>query len=89
MGERIVFTIAAATAIACAVLVITQKSPFRATVALIGTLLSIATGYPVGLLSNYTGPRGSWKLYREREATWAPIISAREDGWTVGVAGAF
>ena len=29
-------------AIACAILVITQKSPFRATVALIGTLLSIA-----------------------------------------------
>ena len=42
MGERIVFTIAAATAIACAILVITQKSPFRATVALIGTLLSIS-----------------------------------------------
>ena len=42
MGERIVFTIAAATAIACAILVITQKSPFRATVALIGTLLSVA-----------------------------------------------
>ena len=34
--------IAAASAIACAILVITQKSPFRATVALIGTLLSIS-----------------------------------------------
>ncbi len=42
MGERIVFTIAAASAIACGVLVVTQKSPFRATVALIGTLLSVA-----------------------------------------------
>ena len=42
MGERIVFTIAAATAIACGILVVTQKSPFRATVALIGTLLSVA-----------------------------------------------
>jgi hypothetical protein len=52
-------------------------------------LLSIATGYPVGLLSNYTAPRGSWHLYRERKATWAPIVSARENGWSVGVAGAF
>ncbi len=42
MGERIVFTIAAASALSCGVLVITQKGPFRATVALIGTLLSIA-----------------------------------------------
>ena len=44
MGERIVFTIAAATAIACAILVITQKSPFRATVALIGTLRQLYPG---------------------------------------------
>ena len=42
MGERIVFTVAAATAIACAILVITKKSPFQATVALIGTLLAVA-----------------------------------------------
>jgi NADH-quinone oxidoreductase subunit J len=42
VGERIVFTIAAASAIACGILVITYKSPFRATVALIGTLLSMA-----------------------------------------------
>ncbi len=39
MGERIVFTIAAAAAIAFAILVITFKEPFRATVSLIGTLL--------------------------------------------------
>lgn len=42
MGERIVFTIAAATAIACGALVVTQKSPFRATVSLIGTLIAVA-----------------------------------------------
>jgi NADH-quinone oxidoreductase subunit J len=42
VGERIVFTIAAASALASGVLVITQKEPFRATVALIGTLLSVA-----------------------------------------------
>lgn len=42
MGERIVFTIAAASALASGTLVITLKGPFRATVALIGTLLSVA-----------------------------------------------
>ena len=42
MGERIVFTIAAASALASGVMVITLKGPFRATVALIGTLLSVA-----------------------------------------------
>ena len=42
MGERIVFTIAAASAIASGILVVTLKGPFRATVALIGTLLSVA-----------------------------------------------
>ncbi len=42
MGERIVFTIAAASALASGILVVTLKGPFRATVALIGTLLSVA-----------------------------------------------
>lgn len=42
MGERIVFTIAAASALASGTLVVTLKAPFRATVALIGTLLSVA-----------------------------------------------
>ncbi len=42
MGERIVFTLAAAAAIAFAIQVVTFKEPFRATVSLIGTLLSIA-----------------------------------------------
>lgn len=42
MGERIVFTIAAASALSFGTLVITLKEPFRATVALIGTLLSVA-----------------------------------------------
>jgi len=42
VGERIVFVIAAASALACGTLVITLKAPFRATVALIGTLLSVA-----------------------------------------------
>lgn len=42
MGERIVFTVAAASAIASGILVVTLKGPFRATVALIGTLLSVS-----------------------------------------------
>ena len=42
MGEQIVFGFAAAAALVCAVMVITLKGPFRATVALIGTLLSLA-----------------------------------------------
>jgi NADH-quinone oxidoreductase subunit J len=42
VGERIVFTIAAASALSFGTLVITLKEPFRATVALIGTLLSVA-----------------------------------------------
>lgn len=42
MGERIVFGVAAVSAVASAILVITLRSPFRATVALIGTLLSVA-----------------------------------------------
>ena len=42
MGERIVFGFAAASALGCGVMVITLKSAFRATVSLIGTLLSVA-----------------------------------------------
>lgn len=42
MGERIVFGIAAASALVSGVLVISLRSPFRATVALISTLLSVA-----------------------------------------------
>lgn len=55
-------------------------------------LLSIAVGYPVGLLSNYTMPRGTWKLYREREAAWTvTTVTAlpRDDGWVLTLAGAF
>jgi hypothetical protein len=52
-------------------------------------LLSIATGYAVGLLSNYTAPRGSWHLYRERKATWTTMVIPHEHGWTLGVAGTF
>jgi NADH-quinone oxidoreductase subunit J len=42
VGEQIVFGFAAASTLVSSVLVITLKEPFRATVALIGSLLSIA-----------------------------------------------
>lgn len=42
MGERIVFGFAAASALLSGALVITLKGPFRATVALITTLVSVA-----------------------------------------------
>jgi hypothetical protein len=58
-------------------------------------LLSIAFGYPVGVTSNYTMPRGTWKLYREREDSWRvttvgviPLRDARGGtGWMLGIGG--
>lgn len=55
-------------------------------------LLSIAVGYPVGLLSNYTMPRDSWHLYRRQSPEWTVTTVAalplREGGgWMLGVAG--
>lgn len=56
-------------------------------------LLSIAVGYPVGVLSNYTMPRGTWKLYRDREPSWTiTTVTAlpRDDGgFTLSLAGTF
>ena len=56
-------------------------------------LLSIAVGYPVGVLSNYTMPRGTWKLYREREPNWTiTTVTAlpRDDGgFVLSLAGTF
>jgi hypothetical protein len=55
-------------------------------------LLSVAIGYPVGLLSNYTMPRATWKLWRERESTWnlaAVTAVPRDDGWVLSLSGTF
>lgn len=56
-------------------------------------LLSIAIGYPVGVLSNYTMPRGTWKLHREREASWnvgsVSVMPRDEGGWTLSLGGTF
>jgi hypothetical protein len=49
-------------------------------------LLSVAIGYPVGLISNYTGPRGSWKLHRER--AWTVGVVPQQDGWALTLGGA-
>lgn len=48
-------------------------------------LLSVATGYPVGLLSNYMAPRNSWHRYRERD--WSIAIVPRHDAWLVTIGG--
>jgi hypothetical protein len=44
-------------------------------------LLSVAIGYPIGLLSNYTAPRDSWHRWRER--TWTVAAVPRDDGFMV------
>lgn len=49
-------------------------------------LISVASGYPVGLLSNYLGPRNSWHRYRERD--WNVAIVPHPSGWLVSVGGA-
>jgi hypothetical protein len=49
--------------------------------------LSVATGYPVGLLSNYTAPRGSWHLYRERASTWNVGVVPQQNAWLLTVGG--
>lgn len=48
-------------------------------------LLSVAVGYPVGLLSNYTMPRGSWQLHRER--SWTVGAMPQRGGWLVTLGG--
>jgi hypothetical protein len=50
-------------------------------------LLSVAIGYPIGLLSNYTGPRASWQRYRER--TWGVSVVPQQTGWLVVAGGSF
>ena len=52
--------------------------------------LTFAIGYPVGLLANYTMPRGAWHHYRERTWTDATLsVVPRAGGWTLSVVGAF
>jgi hypothetical protein len=48
-------------------------------------LISVAVGYPVGLLSNYLAPRNSWHLYRER--TWTVGVMPQQNAWLVTVGG--
>ena len=42
--------------------------------------ISFAISYPVGPASAYTQPRRSWKLWRERRATWLVGATADADG---------
>jgi len=55
-------------------------------------LLSVATGYPVGLLSNYTAPRASWHMYRD--ANWSISVTPPQQGaaalpWMLTLGGGF
>lgn len=51
-------------------------------------VLSFATGYPVGLLQNYTMPRASW--HRTREPAWtASIVTGGGGRAALVVAGSF
>jgi len=50
-------------------------------------LLSVAIGYPIGVISNYTGPRASWHRYRER--TWGVGVVPQQTGWLVVAGGSF
>ena len=55
--------------------------------------LSVAVGYPVGLLSNYTMPRGTWHLYRERSSSWTTTATVTvlptQTGWQLALVGTF
>lgn len=53
--------------------------------------LSVATGYPVGLLSNYTAPRASWHMYRDADwsVTVTPPQSAANTPWMLTLGGGF
>ena len=48
--------------------------------------ISVAVGYPVGLLSNYTMPRGSWQLFRDRQWS-AGVVPQQGGGWLVTLGG--
>jgi len=48
-------------------------------------LLSVAIGYPIGLLSNYTMPRSTWQLWRERN--WTVTVTPTAHAWLVGISG--
>jgi hypothetical protein len=44
-------------------------------------LLSVAIGYPIGLLSNYTMPRNSWHVWRD--SAWTVAVVPHGDGMVV------
>ena len=52
-------------------------------------LVSFAISYPVGMLSAYTLPRGSWKRWRAERAGWTVGVGATGLGPSVSIAGAW
>lgn len=51
--------------------------------------LSVALGYPVGLLQNYTMPRNAWHRSRDAGAAWNVTVLPADGGWIAGIGGAF
>lgn len=52
-------------------------------------LLSIAIGYPIGLVQTYTMTRGAWHRWRGASPTWSAAILPSEDGWQAVLGGTF
>lgn len=52
-------------------------------------LVSFAISYPVGTLSAYTLPRGSWKRWRAEQAGWSVGVGATGAGPSVSLSGAW
>jgi len=50
---------------------------------------SAALGYPIGLLSVYTAPRGSWHEWRARRAAWTVGATVSKVGPSLWLAGQF
>lgn len=52
-------------------------------------LISFATGYPIGLLANYTMPRASWGRVRERSWTATAGVEVDDHRYALVIRGAF
>ena len=50
-------------------------------------LLSVAIGYPVGLLSNYTAPRSSWHYFRDHNWTVSVQPAPQQGAWLLTLGG--
>lgn len=51
--------------------------------------VSFLISSPVGPISAYTMPRGSWHRWREERASWGVAVLPHDGGWLLGAAGEF